>query len=199
MVKKIPNIGKALDKWELTIRDSFNMKALYKRLHYFLKDEEWVDMHSGGDNFEVKYSQVTDAAGLRFYQIWWRAERMPHAASNGYYHYYLKLNMDTRALGTKEEIVDGKKVTLDNGELVVKAWFYLVENANAEPEWESNFFLKLFRKQFWNQMKQSDTDLAEQELIDFSQQLYNLFQVSTGIYPEDEHKDYYMRPRAIEK
>ena len=200
MVNQIPAdiIGKAFDKWELTIKDSFDLKDMYIRLQRFLKDEDWLDMHGDGDNFEVRYSETTDVGGNRFYQIWWRAHRAPYTPTNGYYHFYMKLDIATRMLGKKEVMINGKKQNLDNGELVVKASFYLHQNAAAQPEWESNFIMKFFKNQFWNQIKGGDSSATKGELRSFSQDLYSFFQTMSGIYPEDEKRDFYTKPKGIE-
>ena len=46
-------------QWELTVRETFDLKAFYKHLHDFLSHEEWEDLQGGGrDDFEIFYQEV---------------------------------------------------------------------------------------------------------------------------------------------
>jgi hypothetical protein len=200
MVQQIPSglIGNAFEKWELVIKESFDLKELYTRLQKFLEEEDWKDMHTGGDNYEVRFHKITDDRGSDTYQIWWRAQKEVDVG-NGYYKYYLKLDFMPKFMAKDEQMINGKKVALDKGELNIKCWLYLHQNASGDEAWKSNWFLRLFKNHFWNATNAQVKGKVMGDLTNFNQDLYKFFQVNTGVVDSDGPKDFFMHPKGLDQ
>ena len=200
MAGKIPYSvlkGGAFSEWELTIKESFDLKGLYKVMHDFMVDNDWTDL-TGGNDFETYYHEVHLPGNMINHDIWWRAMRDPkleQKRSIKFLKFYLKLEFKTVLMAKKEIILAGNKTKLDNGELRVTAKFYLHANWNEkDSEWQNNGILKFFAHRFWNRINKGVFGAAKGEIIQASQDLYQLIQVYTGMRPEDGRS--FMQPKT---
>lgn len=185
-------LGSPFSKWELSIRESFSLKAFILRLHQFLVDEGWSDLSSGGDDYEVYYKEVKNADGSKNHSIWWRAG-LDSDYGNGYFKHYLKLDISTVMIKEVEQIIDGKKIKLDSGEMKISCSLYLDQNhgrVDGKTEWDTHPILKHFKKKFWDRTNKSSAGAAKGELATFSNDLYEFIQIYTGIKPSGKIKDF---------
>ncbi|MCA9477593.1 MAG: hypothetical protein KC535_00415 [Nanoarchaeota archaeon] len=199
MTNKIPkdSLGSPFSKWELTVKETFALDGLYKRIHDFLVEEQWKDLNggdvdSGGDEFEDYYFQRTQG-DMKFHVIWWRATKRPKIHGNKYVQFYLILDMVTQALKDKEVIHNGQKIGLHNGEFKVNAQLFLVDedpNSPGNAQWNEHPILSFVKKRFWNRENKGVMGACKGELMKFSNDLYELIQRYTGVLPEGPVRDF---------
>lgn len=183
----------AFAEWELrVIKEPFSMDLLYKRLHEFLIIEEWVDLHKGGDDFELNYEEFENDDGSINRFIWWRAAKFPEIPGHEHFRLYLKLDILTKGMSKKEIMLQGTKVKLDYGELKVKCSIFMDRNhdRHSKQGWDNHPILKHFKNYFWNRMNKRVEDKAKAEILQFSADLHNLIQEFTGAKPESGARDF---------
>ena len=188
--------GGAFSEWELTIRESYNLNGLYKVMHDFMVDNDWVDLN-GGNDFESYYHEVHLPGGAIDHNIWWRAMRDPkleQKRSIKFLKFYLKLEFKTVMMSKKEVIISGAKQKVDSGEIRITARFYLHANwGEKDSEWQKNPILSFFANRFWNRINKGVFGAAKGEIIQASQDLYQLIQIYTGMRPETSKA--FMQPK----
>ncbi|RME53980.1 hypothetical protein D6783_00150 [Candidatus Woesearchaeota archaeon] len=147
-------------KTELEYENVFDLKELYKSLHFWLEEEGFqtdVDAQpaSGGDlNFkEVLYWERVNEAGMTDHHAWWRVVRYPSGTTpkNAYHRLFFRINLQTIAMSKAEILHEKKKVKVDKGDVIVRleAWLQI----DYRNEFQKHAFLKqidwLFRKKIW--------------------------------------------------
>ncbi len=194
MTELIPSnlLGNAFSSWELTVRDSFSLKALYVRLHEFLKEEGWKDLQAGGDDYETFYGEQQAEDGSLSHTIWWRGVKEPKNNGAGNIKFYLNLNISTFIIKEVEMMIKGQKSKIDQGELKINCKLYLdLNNYHKQgDDWDSHFILKHFKKKFWDRLNKGVVGAAKGELVGFSNDLYEFIQVFTGVRPQSGPKDF---------
>ncbi len=194
-----PNaLGNPFSKWELTIKETYSLDGLYKRIHDFLDEEGWVDLNgstldNGGSEYEDYYFQ-RNQGDMKFHVIWWRATKRPKVHGNNYAQFYMLLDFATIAVKEKEVIHRGNKVGLQSGDLRITAQFFLVaedENPGSSgKEWKDNSILSFAKKRFWNQTHKGVLGACKGELATFSNDIYELIQKYTGVMVEGNVRDF---------
>jgi hypothetical protein len=191
MTEQIPDnvVAEApFSAWELTIRDTFDLKALYVRLHEFFMEEDFVDLFSGKDDYESFYYEKENPDGTKAHKIWWRAKKLAKSPGHDNIVFWIRLDYTTVMMGKKEIMIKGQKVTLDSGELKLEFGLYIDFEGNKKDleRFKNHFILKYFRNKTrtkWNRKLES---LAKGEAMAISNDLYELIQVFAGIRPESE-------------
>ena len=103
-----------LSKLELTYKGLFDFSTVYRLIHNYLVNAGYKSTaEPEGEDFEVSYLEKGDE-GVN-YIIKWKAQK---EASN-YVKYYIDINILGRNVKKQEILIDGKKVTVDNGEIQV--------------------------------------------------------------------------------
>ncbi len=179
---------KPFSKWELTIKESFDLKELYKRIHDFFVEERYGDLAAGKDDFESFYFERANADGTIDHKIWWRAKKLAKSPGHENIMFWVALDYTTVRMTKKELMINGKKVTLDNGELKLEFYLWLDFEGNQE-DWkhlEKNFFFKYFKRKMHTKYNRKIESLAKGEANVFSNDLYTLIQVFTGVRPESD-------------
>lgn len=199
MANQIPHsvLGGAFSEWELTIKESYNLAGLYKVLHDFMADNDWEAL-DGGNDYENYYYELSLPGGAINHDIWWRASRIPKLEQHRkvqFFKFYLKLDFKTILMAKKEVIINGQKQNLDSGEIRIRAKFYLHANwSEKDSEWQKNPILKYFTNKFWNQINKGVFGAAKGEIIQASQDIYQLIQTYTGMRPESGKA--FMQPKT---
>jgi len=206
MSTKIPGrvLGKAFLKWELTLKDTFNWELLYKRLHEYLPEEKWKDLYQGKDDFEILFYEKDNGGGAISHDIWWRAWKTPKKDAGGRFKFYMKLDFKTLLLKKTEVMIDGKKVTLDKGELGVNCWLYLDDQADVDGDfskgeksvWDTNFILRAAKRWFWNRDRAEVKRFAEEELRSFSKNFQHFLEIYSGAKEGPEPREF-LTPKGV--
>lgn len=180
--------GKPFSAWELKIKDTFNLKELYKRIHTFFIEEDFVDLFSGGDDFESFYYEKENPDGTKAHKIWWRCKKLAKNPGHDNIMFWIRLDFTTVMMGKKEVMINGQKITLDSGELKLEFGLYIDFNANKEDleKFNNHFILKYFKRRVQNKWTKKLQSLAKGEATAISNDLYELVQVFAGIKPESE-------------
>jgi len=185
MTKKIPEnlLGKPFIFWEFTAKDNFNLEELYKRVREIMIERDWMDMHTNGDDYETFFLEQELPGGATNHDIWWRAHNKPHHNAGDTIHFYLKLSYKTLVMKKKDIVEQGRKVTIDSGELRVICEFYLDDHhRHGEDVWKKHPVLKLFKPtKFWYRLRRPAVKAAEDELIEFSNLLYSFLGQNTTV------------------
>ncbi len=136
-------------KYEITHRDVFHLKNLYKLIHEWLVDEDFKAADTNDDKFEYMYLDRTIASGEKEHIIWWRAVDNPRG--NNYYRYFIKIDWQTLYVKKIEIMHKGHKFKTNNAEvsLKVEAWLQL----DYQDKWKNSpllsFFDRWFRERFY--------------------------------------------------
>jgi hypothetical protein len=191
MTEQIPDkllAEDAFNFWELTIRDTFNLRELYKRIYVFFKEEKFVDLFAGKNDYESYYYEKENTDGTKNHKIWWRAEKLAKTPGHDNIKFYIRLDFTTRDMGTKEIMHEGQKVTIDSGELKLSFGIYIDFDANKDDfdKFKNHFILKHFKKKMHSKFNRKLESLAKGEAMVLSNDLYELIQVFAGIRPESE-------------
>lgn len=174
--------------WELTIKETFDFKELYKRIHTFFMEEGFKDLFSGKDDFESFYYERENADGTKDHKIWWRAKKLAKSPGHDNIMFWVMLNFTTVLMGKKEIMYEGQKVTLDSGELKLEFSLYIDFEANKKDleQFKNHFILKYFKNKMRNTYNRKLESLAKGEAMTISNDLYEIIQVFAGIRPESE-------------
>ena len=188
-------------KWELRIKESFNLKELYKRLHNFFLEEGYGDLASGKDDFESFYYERTNLDNTVDHKIWWRAKKLAKSPGHDNIMFWVAMDITTVRMTKKEVMIDGKKISLDNGEVKIEFNLWIDFEGN-EADWkflDGNFFFKYFRRKMHTKFNRKIESLAKGEANVFSDDVYTLIQVFTGTRPEsDRSRKDFVRVKGIE-
>ena len=188
MVEKIPArvIGKAAYSWEIVLKDTFSLEFLYKHLHAYLPEEDWKSLYTNNDEYEIFYYEKDNGGGAVSHDIWWRAWKKPKNDAGGRLKFYFKMDIKTLLMKPAEIMVKGKKYKVLKGELGVKCWFYLDEEADRDAQgkkksdWDTHPILKFFKKWFWERDRKEVVEFARQELKEQSDKLQTFIEKYTG-------------------
>ncbi len=198
MVENVPDEVLQKDPfifWELSIRNSFDFKELYIRIHEFMMDWDWVDLFSEGKDFESYFFRKTNLDNTINHIIWWRAKWHPRNNARKDITGYCHFDFYSVAMKKVEEMHKGKKEKMDSGELKIKFSLFLDVNKDRygirnKSDWDTHPILKHFKKRFWDRTNKPAVDRAEDDLILFSRLLYQTIHVYTGAQLASGQKDF---------
>lgn len=191
MTDRIPDdvvAGKPFSFWELTIKDTFDLKELYKRIRVFLIEEGFKDLFAKKDDFESFYYEKENPDGTKAHKIWWRAQKFAKSEGHNHLKFYVALDYTTVMMTKKEIMINGQKVKLDSGELKLEFSLYIDFHANKDDldKFKNHFILKYFKNRVDNKWAKKLESLAKGEAAAISNDLYELIQVYTGAKPESD-------------
>lgn len=135
-------------RFEIEHEDVFHLKNLYKLVHEWLEDEDFIsiDTISEGDNDKVEtlYLDRINMSGEKEHFIWWRTVQVPRG--NSYYRYFLKIDWQTLYMKNIEIMHKGHKFKTNKGDVIlrIEAWLQL----DYQDKWRKNPFLNIFEKWF---------------------------------------------------
>lgn len=140
--------------FEIEKEDIFHLKNLYKMMQEWLSLNQFysVDNDYGNEpdpkkrdsNIETLYFQRVLQDGKSEHHIWWRTHKIPR--QNKYYKYYLKVDIQTLNMGSKEITVRGEKIKTNQGDVIIRCRAFLV--LDYRHEWRKHWFLKHFHHLF---------------------------------------------------
>ena len=131
-------------KFEIEHEDVFHLKNLYKLVHEWLVDEDFVSVDTADDKCESLYLDRTKPGGDKEHWVWWRCIQVPRG--NSYYRYYLKIDWQTLYMTKIEIMHKGQKFKTNKGDVIlrIEAWLQL----DYQEKWQKNPFLRIFDKWF---------------------------------------------------
>lgn len=153
-------------KWRVKHRDIFDMKALYKLLHEWIKEKDWIDFQDDsavGDQHENLYLDKTGLHGDKELWIWWRVWNWPDIRhTNSFFRYHIDFDFHCVYMQDTEVMFRGKKVKTNKGEVELKTWAWIEMDYNGE--WSKHpilrFFLEFFNLRiFYNDLLKHKVEL----------------------------------------
>lgn len=175
---------KSMFKWKLTVTDSFSLKALYVLIHDFFVQEEYFDLVTGKDNFETRYTQKKNPDGSMDYIIWFRGVYQP-SEGNKYAKYYAKVDINADQLNQVEEMVNGQKIKLEKGRVVIAFENFL--ELDVGEQWKNDKLLNRFQDFFWRRISGQHMKKYKDDLADFSSSLRDAITENVGMTTSDVH------------
>jgi hypothetical protein len=146
-------------KFEVTNKEVFHLKNLYKLVHEWLEIERWETIDNTGE-VENLYWERVKPDGAKEHHIWWRCQKIPE--NNRYYRYFLKIDFQTLAIKDIEIMFQGHKMETNKGEITfrIEAWLQL----DFRNEWQDHWFLKHFDKIFRERVYKKQKDSYKNDL-----------------------------------
>ena len=154
-------------KLKLSYKGIFDLNLVYMLIHQFLMDEGWKSKSNPqGDDYEVYYLEKGD--DRISYIIKWEAEKI----HNEYMKFYMDVTINGRNLSKQEVMLEGKKATVDSGEIVVEIQGSI--ESDWKGNWEKHWALKHFQKYYERKLEEDLGGDIGMPLYEDINDLYNL-------------------------
>ncbi|MGV8162758.1 MAG: hypothetical protein ACP5N2_05510 [Candidatus Nanoarchaeia archaeon] len=155
-------------EFEIEKEDLFHLKNLYKMIQewlalnqfYSVDSYEVLDPKKRDLNIETLYFQRVLQEGSNEHHIWWRTHKIPR--QNKYYKYYMKIDMQTLNMKSKEITVRGQKIKSNFGDVIIRCKAYLM--LDYKKEWRKDWFLKHVQKMFWQYIYKKQIDYLKMDV-----------------------------------
>ena len=131
-------------RFEIEHEDVFHLKNLYKLVHEWLGDEDFLSVDTNDDKCESLYLDRTKDTNEKEHHVWWRCIQIPRG--NSYYRYFLKIDWQTLYMKTIEIMHQGQKFKTNKGDVIIRieAWLQL----DYQDKWRKNPILRIFDRWF---------------------------------------------------
>lgn len=149
-------------------KDIFDMKAFYEALHEWMQEHEWKDQEDGFDHWETYYGERVSEGGAKEMWIQWRAFKPAPGAK---LTYYLDFNFHIIALVKKDVVKEGRKMSVNMGEINLDIKAFIEQN--YIDELESNVLLKYFKELFVRRIYHKTINQRKKELYQETYALQN--------------------------
>ncbi len=95
--------------------------------------------------------------------VWWRLKKSPFGKTQGYYEYRLDVDYHIMYLVNKEIMHQGKKITVNKGEIEIEFRPTIVRTDMGE-KWRKHWFLRHIQELYEKRIISQDLDKMEKEL-----------------------------------
>jgi len=159
--------------FEIEIEYVTALKDLYRRLHYWMENEEFKDFN-GMDTFETLFWQRDTSQGTQEHHIWWRAYKHPGMPGNEQkqFLWFFKINMRTQNTTRSEVMHKGRKWRLYQTNYVINFDSFLINK--YEDEFNKSSFLKNLLSRWKNWTYKDRQNYFEEELLKKSIEFQNI-------------------------
>jgi hypothetical protein len=172
-VENVDDPIRTIPEFRVKYNDIFHLKNLYVMMHEYLIDENWIG-EGGGDTPSEAHSDIEKLYMERHIQkaihrggmelwVWWRVKKNPLQKPQGYYEYRLDIDFHGVYLKKEELMHQGKKITVDKGELEIFFRPKIVRTALAK-QWANHWFLKWWQEIYEDRIIDQDLNKFEKEL-----------------------------------
>lgn len=137
----------------------FQLEWLYKLIHEWLIDNDYVDTEGGDKCFENLYLEKVNDLGR---EVWieWKSENIPHGSK--YYKKHIEVKHHVLGLKKVEEMHKGKKLKLHFGEDEV--WFRGYLEVDVKDRFSKHPILKHIHKFFVERILKKQLEWRERDL-----------------------------------
>jgi len=166
-----------LPKISISYKGIFDFKEIYGLIHAFLNEKEYAALDYKGagpsDLYETEYIEMGDSP--RDYLIKWKSKK---ASSDDYFLSHIDVTFRGTALSKTEIMVDGKKESMDKGDITVdiKSSLDIDVNKINESHWLIKHFKGTF-KEIMSNMKKREKDSLENDVKDLHNFIKRYFQM----------------------
>lgn len=172
--ENMAEIIREIPQFKVKYNDVYHLKNLYVMMHEYLTDESWTGESGQLDQpsnthmdieklyMERHHQRAIHRGGMELW-IWWRLKKQPHLKTQGYYEYRLDIDFHGMYLQKIEIMHQGKKMSVDKGELEI---FFRPKLVRTEmgASWGKHWFLKRFQELYEKRIMSQDMDKLEKEL-----------------------------------
>lgn len=165
--------SKRVHTFEIEIEYVTHLKDLYKRLHFWLEDEEFEDFN-GMNYYETLYWQRDLPEGMQEHQVWWRAYKYPGMEGNPQkqFRWLFKIEIRTNNTTRKEIMHKGRKWKMYQTNAIINFNSYLIYE--YEEGFKKSTFLKSLLARWKAWVYKDRGQYFEDELINKSVAFQNI-------------------------
>ena len=161
-------------------KEAFSMQYLYYFMHEWLVIKGYADKDQ---DFGETFFLIRETPPTKEIQIRWRLNRYPDKG-NKFWRYDLRVDFLILAMKDKEIAVQGKKKTVDSGEIEIKIKAVLVYD--SEGKWNKGFWkwvLEKYVKRISIEQFNIRADALLKEAYEFQEAIKTYFKM--GVYTEE--------------
>jgi hypothetical protein len=131
-------IEKKLPEIDFVYKDVCSMENLYKHIYSWLEEEGYINAPNSDDEkwMETNYVEKIGNSGAREIWILWRTRK----EESPYFRFVMNVDYHVLGMVQKEIMHEGKKITLDYGEIEI--WIKPTLIFDPEGKWEKQFLIK---------------------------------------------------------
>lgn len=168
-IKGSPFVRKISD-WEIEHVDVFHLKNLYKNLHEWLIENEYVSFDKHEDEkYETLYFQKKLDDGNSEHHIWWRAQKKPR--DNDYLKYVILLDYQTLFISKRKISYKGQQISTNHGDIILRCKAYIM--LDYKRDWRDHWFLRIIQRWFWKTLFRDQWLMHKETLWNESYSLQN--------------------------
>ncbi len=145
-------------KEEVVHKGKYNIFLFYEALHRWFVENKFLD-DSGSDNYLETYYYEDRGSAKEIYFRW----RTKKGSDSKYFNYALNLDAHIVGLREVETVIDGKKMTLDSGEITLNIESKMTMDLGDLP---SNPLVGFFYKKFLDRWLKPKFEFYKDELKD---------------------------------
>lgn len=159
--------------FEIEIEYITSLKDMYKRLHYWMENEEFEDANGLGA-YETLYWQRDTTQGTQEHHIWWRAHKHPgmSGVEQTQFTWFLKIDMRTQNTSRSEVMHKGRKWKLYQTNFVINFDSFLIRN--YEDGFRGSSLLRGLLPRWKNWIYKDRQKYFEQALMEKSVEFQNV-------------------------
>ncbi len=167
----MPGEAKTFEVYSYELRHKklpFDCTKYYELLHEWLMENEFFCLGPDGKTDEYLESYYwEDRSSVREIWFWWRTKKKTESKQ---IWYEMDLNVHIIAMSKQEVVIDGKKLKLDNGEVITEFKSRLgVDLSGLQKNFFSRVFYRLFTRRWMKprvehhkkELKKKTLDLIE--------------------------------------
>lgn len=129
-----------LPQLEIIFKEVFHMKNLYSFIHYYLMEENYVDIEGMDNHQYMEVMYLERRIGVKELRIWWRTFKDPGTGPKSFYRYRMDLDFNVINMTDVEIMHNGQKLKAQNGEISIK--IQPIVEWDWQGKWEKHPLLK---------------------------------------------------------
>ncbi|MEK6828406.1 MAG: hypothetical protein AABX78_03580, partial [Nanoarchaeota archaeon] len=159
----------SVPEFKIKYIDVFSLRNFYIMLHQILLEEGWRGKDGDAEHADIEtfYSENVFQKGIhkggKELWFWWRASKYPEGKYSGYLRNLLDIDVHTVYLQNVEIVHQGKKMTVQKGEIEV-IFRARIESDYGAEKWENHKLLKHFKPVYEKRILHAEIEKREKQL-----------------------------------
>jgi len=179
---------KPVEKVELQHKHTFHFKEMYKMMHDWLEENDYV-ADTGKDSYEKFYAENVHDNGMKEVRYWWHMYKNP-SPEKDLVKFHLTIRVRGLAIVDKEVAWGDRKIKVQDGEITIEIAQEIIINYNIlDNHWLGEFVKKAVQKRWYKNYYEQYKDQAYADFYRFEDTVkrwLNWYQVSLVPRP---HRD----------
>ncbi|MDK2850099.1 MAG: hypothetical protein PWP03_531 [Candidatus Woesearchaeota archaeon] len=176
-------------KEEVVHKGKYNVSMFYEALHRWFVENKFLDESGGDDYLETYYYEDRSSAKEIYFR--WRSKK---GSDSKYFNYTLNLDVHIVGLKEVEAVINGKKMTLDSGEITLNIESKMTMDLGDLPK---NPLVGFFYRLFLDRWLKSKFEFYKDELKDKTLSLIGFIKSYFGI-PGSKKEPSFTPPLGID-